>query len=77
MSHGSAMSFTWLMTGSCWTMSKKADSRSTSWRLRASVEARSKRNPSTCISVAHQRRLSITSCSVCGLRMLSVLPVPV
>src|SRR5436309_1007279 len=49
------MSFTWRITGSCWMRSKKADRRSTSWSSRASVAARSKRNPSTCISVTHDR----------------------
>ena len=39
------------MIGSCSTMSKNADSLSTSWNWRASVAARSKRKPSTCISV--------------------------
>jgi hypothetical protein len=45
------MSFTVLTTGSWWTTSKNAESRSTSWKERASAEARSKRKPSTCISV--------------------------
>ena len=45
------MSLTWESTGSWWMMSKKALSLSTSWNWRARVEARSKRNPSTCISV--------------------------
>ncbi len=45
------MSFTWDTTGSWWITSKNADSLSTSWKDRASAEARSKRKPSTCISV--------------------------
>jgi hypothetical protein len=45
------MSFTWLIIGSWWTMSKKEPSRSTSCSSRASAEARSKRKPSTWISL--------------------------
>ena len=45
------MSLTWLTTGSTWIRSKNADSRSTSWSCRARLAARSKRNPSTCISL--------------------------
>ena len=45
------MSFTWESTGSWWMMSKKADRRLTSQNSRASAEARSKRKPSTCISI--------------------------
>ena len=57
--------------------SKNADSRSTSCSSRASVDAKSKRNPSTCISVTQYRRLSISSCNTYGLRILRLLPVPV
>src|SRR3984885_4013363 len=35
MSQGSAMSLTWLITGSCWTRSKNTESLSTSWNWRA------------------------------------------
>ena len=41
LSHGSAMSFTWLATGSRLTRSKNAESRSTAWNSRASAEASS------------------------------------
>ena len=58
-------------------MSKKAPSRSTSCNSRASVLARSKRNPSTCISVTQYRRLSMIICSTRGLVIFSVLPQPV
>ena len=50
-SHGSAISFTCDRIGSWWMMSKNAPSLSTSYSSRASVLARSKRKPSTCISV--------------------------
>ncbi len=71
------MSFTWLTMGSWWIRSKKAESRSTSWNWRASVEARSKRKPSTCISVTQYRSESMISCRVCGWAMLRLFPVPV
>ncbi len=71
------MSLTWLTTGSCWMRSKKADSRSTSCSSRASVDARSKRNPSTCISVTQYRRLSMMSWRTWGWRTFMELPVPV
>ena len=71
------MSFTWLTTGSCWMRSKNDESLSTSWSSRARVAARSKRNPSTCISFTQYRRLSMMSCSTWGWRMLRLLPVPV
>ncbi len=77
MSHGSAISFTRFTTGSCWIRSKNVDSRSTSWNSRASVAARSKRKPSTCISVTQYRSESMISCSVCGWLTLRLLPVPV
>ena len=38
------------------------------------AEARSKRNPSTCISVTQYRKLSITNCNALGLVTFSVLP---
>ena len=68
------MSFTCEITGSCWTMSKNALSRSTSWNCRARVAARSKRKPSTCISVTQYRSESMISCSTCGCRMSRLLP---
>ncbi len=71
------MIFACEMTGSWCTRSKNADSRSTSWNWRASVAARSKRNPSTCISVTQYRSESMMSCRTCGLRMIRELPVPV
>jgi hypothetical protein len=58
-------------------MSKNADRRSTSWNWRASVAARSKRKPSTCISVAQYRRLSMITLSGSGWRTFSEFPVPV
>ena len=58
-------------------MSKKLESLSTAWSSRANVEARSKRNPSTCMSVIQYRSESMMSCKVLGERMLSELPVPV
>ena len=60
------MSFTWLSTGSWWMIVKKLESWSTSWRPRASAAARSKRNPSTCISRTQYRSESMISWSVCG-----------
>ena len=58
-------------------MSKKADhlSKAPSWR--ASVGARSNRNPSTCISVIQYRSESMISCSVIGSPALRELPQPV
>ncbi len=65
-SQGSAMSFTCETTGSCWIRSKNADSLSTSWNWRASVLARSKRKPSTCMSLTQYRSESMISCSTWG-----------
>ena len=76
-SHGSAMSLTREIIGSCCTMSKNADSLSTSWNWRARVAAKSKRNPSTCISCTQYRSESVMSCRVCGERISKELPVPV
>jgi Zn-dependent protease len=58
-------------------MSKKAPRRSTSCSSRARAAARSKRNPSTCISSTQYRRLSMMSCRERGCVMSSVLPQPV
>ena len=49
-SQGSAMSFTRSSTGSWWTAVRNRDRSSNTSGSRASVTARSKRNPSTCIS---------------------------
>jgi len=47
---GSAISLTSRNAGESWMRVKKLESLSTSWSWRASVDARSNRNPSTCIS---------------------------
>ena len=44
--------------------------------LRANTEARSNRNPSTCISFTQYRRLSTINCRTARLAVCSVLPVP-
>ncbi len=76
-SHGSAISLTCEMIGSWWMMSKNAPSRFTSCSSRASALARSKRNPSTCISVTQYRSESMMSWSTRGLIMFRVFPHPV
>ena len=64
-------------TGSWLTRSKNAASRLTSWNSRASAAARSKRNPSTCISVTQYRSESMISRSDSWWRTLRLFPVPV
>ena len=71
------MSLTWDTTGSCWTRSKNADRRSTSWNCRASAAARSNLNPSTCISVTQYRSESMIIWSTCGCLTSRLFPVPV
>ena len=66
-----------LRIGSWWMMSKNAPSLFTSNSSRARVLARSKRNPSTCMSVTQYRRLSMMSWRTFGCCMFSVLPQPV
>ena len=63
--------------GSWWMMSKNAPSLSTSYSSRASVLARSNRNPSTCISVTQYRSESMIICRTRGFRMFGELPQPV
>jgi hypothetical protein len=65
-------------TGSWWTTAKNVLTRSISpSEPRARAGARSKRKPSTCISLTQYRRLSVTSLSTCGCVASSVLPQPV
>ncbi|CKT11720.1 Uncharacterised protein [Mycobacterium tuberculosis] len=77
MSHGSAMSFTLESTGSCRQLFRKPPPSSKPCGSRARIVARSKRKPSTRISVTQYRRLSVTICSTRGWLRLTVLPVPV
>ena len=58
-------------------MSKNVPSRFTSYSSRASVEARSNRNPSTCMSTAQYRSESMISWMALGCSMFRLLPVPV
>ena len=71
------MSLAWDTTGSCATRSKNADIGLNPPSWRASVAARSNRNPSTCISVSQYRSESMISRSVTGFPAFSELPVPV
>ena len=76
-SHGSAISLTPASTGSWRSVSRNAQPGSKPPPSRASAVARSKRKPSTCISLTHQRSESITICSTRGCATFSVLPQPV
>ncbi len=77
MSHGSAISFTRRSTGSWAITARNGESMSTSCIERASAAARSKRKPSTPISVTQYRSESVISRSTWGRTTCRVLPQPV
>jgi hypothetical protein len=78
MSHGSAIIFTWLSTGSSRIATLNGCSWSTWCRSsRIKVVTRSNRNPSTPISVTQYRSESITIRSTPGSDVSTELPHPV
>ena len=77
MSHGSAISFTWLSTGSQAMAEMTGAQVVTIAEVRHIVEARSNRNPSTCNSVTQYRSDDRIRSTIRGDSARIALPQPV